>query len=146
MFLNYYRTEQCLFCHIANCCLTSMKWKKHSPYWFRYKLHMKRILSRFLYSSEQILSVCSTIGRKSGRVMDGPSDRLSRLVGGLCPWISDTFYLVIHPIPRSKLVSPTSCLWPLIIARPLLAMCWESKGSHLSLIRKEKPTISCSVH
>jgi len=32
---------------------------------------------------------------------------------------------------------PSSCLWPIIIALPLLAMCWESKGSHLSLIRME---------
>lgn len=74
--------------------------------------------------------------------MDGVSDRLRRSVGEALSWISDTFYLVIHiaphclyPTPRSTPVTPTSCLWPLITALPLPAMWWESKGSHLSLIR-----------
>lgn len=84
---------------------------------------------------------------KAGRVMDGLSDRLRRLVGGLCPGSLTPSILwsiqppsppiaSIHP-PESTPVTPTSCLWPLIIALPLLAMCWESKGSHLSLIRME---------
>lgn len=82
---------------------------------------------------------------KAGRVMDGLSDRLRRLVGGgivldlwhLLSCDSSTPPHCLHPSPISTPVTPTSCLWPLIIALPLLAMCWESKGSHLSLIRKE---------
>lgn len=95
-------------------------------------LMMKRLASN-LYANH-----------KAGRVMDGLSDRLRRLVWEALSWIFDTFYLVIHkaphclhPTPRTTSVTPTSCLWPLIIALPLLAMCWESKGSHLSLIRME---------
>lgn len=79
-----------------------------------------------------------------GRVMDGLSDRLGQLVGDALSRSSDTFYLVIHKTlllppstPGSTPVTPTSCSWPLIIALPLLAMCWESKGSHLSLIKME---------
>lgn len=79
-----------------------------------------------------------------GRVMDGLSDRLGQLVGEALSRSSDTFYLVIHKTlllppstPGSTPVTPTSCSWPLIIALPLLAMCWESKGSHLSLIKME---------
>ncbi len=65
--------------------------------------------------------------------MDGLSDRLRQLVGGLCPGsLTPSILWSIQPP-----ATPTSCLWPLIIALPLLAMCWESKGSHLSLIRME---------
>ena len=65
-------------------------------------------------------------------------------LGRLCPgsltpsilWSTQPPYR-LHPTPRPTPVTPTSCFWPLIIALPLLAMCWESKGSHLSLIKME---------
>lgn len=82
---------------------------------------------------------------KAGRLIDGTSDRLVWLLWGALSQIYDTFYLVINATPTLPPCNPqihsppppTSCLWPIIIALPLLAMCWESKGSHLSLIRME---------
>lgn len=83
---------------------------------------------------------------KAGWVMDGLNDRLRRLVWVLCPgslspsslWsMQSPLSIAAIQLHRYTPVTPTSSLWPLIIALPLLAMCWESKGSHLSLIRME---------
>lgn len=92
---------------------------------------------------EQQLASDRYTNHKDGWVMDGVSDRLRRLVGRLCLrsltlsifWSTQPPSHCFHLTPRSTPVTPTSCLWPLIIALPLRAMCWESKGSHLLLIR-----------
>lgn len=80
----------------------------------------------------------------AGRMMDGLSDRPRRLAGGhflesLTLSLLWSTYLPQLPSsnPCPTLVTPTGCLWPHIIVQPLLAMCWESKGSHLELIRME---------
>lgn len=57
--------------------------------------------------------------------------------------IFDTFYLVINAtptlLPHKRRCPPTSCLWPILTALPLLAMCWESKGSPPIAHQKRTP-------
>lgn len=68
---------------------------------------------------------------KAAAMMDGLRDRLRLLVGGA---FTNTYFLFDPCDPLTAFIqppvqpsTPTSCLRPLIIVPPLLAMCWESK-------------------